>query len=164
MDKINLEKLYKLQAELDSEIAINHNVCYACTHEKRLLALTVELGELANETRCFKYWSLKPASPKEVVMDEYADGIHFLLSLGIPLNASKMEYVLTPNADELTVQFHNMYRLVTELRENYDLAHYEKTMQYYLNMVLSLGFTGKDITESYLSKLEVNHKRQENKY
>ena len=79
MEKINLEKLYKLQAELDDEIARNHNVSYASTHEKRLLALTVELGELANETRCFKYWSLKPASPKEIVMDEYADGIHEML-------------------------------------------------------------------------------------
>lgn len=164
MEKVNLKRLYELQAELDDEIAKNHHICYECTHEKRLLALTVEIGELANETRCFKYWSNKPASSKEIVLDEYADGIHFFLSLGIPLNASKFEYELVENKEELTVQFHNVYHLICELREHYDLIHYERALQYYLNLVLSLGYSGKDIIDSYLSKLEVNHKRQETNY
>ena len=52
--QINLEELYSLQKELDLEIAKNHNVTYESTSDKRLLALLVELGEFANETRCFK--------------------------------------------------------------------------------------------------------------
>ena len=89
---IDLEELYNLQASLDAEIANNHHVTYESTFERRLLALIVEIGELANETRCFKYWSNKGPSAKEVVMDEFADGIHFLLSLGIPLHAKKYKY------------------------------------------------------------------------
>ena len=69
---INIKELYSLQASLDAEIARNHNVTYESTFERRLLALIVEIGELANETRCFKYWSNKESSPKEVVMDEFA--------------------------------------------------------------------------------------------
>lgn len=164
MEQVNLEKLYSLQAGLDEEIHKNHNVCYKCTHEKRLLALLVEIGELANETRAFKFWSNKGPSAKEVILDEYADGIHFFLSLGIPLGTKKFVYELSENEGDLVAQFHNVYKLVTELKENYDLEHYQNALQYYLNLVLSLGYKGQDIIDSYLLKLAVNHKRQETNY
>lgn len=164
MEKIDLTKLYSLQADLDKEIADNHHVSYESTHEKRLLALIVEIGELANETRCFKYWSNKAPSPKEITMDEYADGLHFFLSLGIPLKTNKFIYELTLNDNELTNQFHEVYKLIIDLRDNYDLQHYTKALQYYLNIVLSLGYHADDITDAYLAKLQVNHKRQETNY
>lgn len=162
--KINLEELYSLQAKLDEDIAINHHVDYKSTHSRRLLALMVELGELANETRCFKYWSNKAPSAKEIIMDEYADGLHFLLSLGIPLHTSKFEYELKKNDEDLTDQFHQMYALGNKLHNEYDLANYQDAMQYYLNMALSLGMDEKDIIASYKTKLAVNHKRQETNY
>ena len=52
---IDLSILYKKQKELDDEIARNHNVNYETTFSRRFLALLVEFGELANETRCFKH-------------------------------------------------------------------------------------------------------------
>lgn len=164
MEKINLAKLYDLQADLDKEIAKNHGCTYESTHEKRLLALIIEIGELANETRCFKFWSNKGPSPKEITMDEYADGLHFFLSLGIPLKTEKMEYELSKNEGELTLQFHEVYRLIVDLKEHYDLAHYTKALQYFLNIVLSLGYHAEDITKAYLAKLEVNHTRQATNY
>lgn len=164
MEKVNLKELYELQAGLDEEIARNHNVNYESTHEKRLLALTVELGELANETRCFKFWSLKGPSPKEVVMDEFADGLHFLLSLGIPLKAKKMEYDLVKPDYDLVEQFHRVYKASLNLKENYNIEAYEDAMQKFLNLTMLIGMNAEDIINSYKLKLEVNHKRQENKY
>ena len=90
--EINLTKLYPLQAKLDLDIAKRHNITYQSTFYSRLLALIVELGEFANETRAFKYWSNKPSSSKEVIIEEYSDGLNFLISLGIPLKAKKMIY------------------------------------------------------------------------
>lgn len=162
--KVNLKELYFLQEELDKDIAVRHQVSYESTHSRRLLSLMVELGELANETRCFKYWSNKAPSPEEVIMDEYADGLHFLLSLGIPLKTTKFEYELNKNKEDLTDQFHKMYSLGNKLHNEYDLAHYQEAMQYYLNMALSLGMNEDDIIASYKTKLAVNHKRQETNY
>ena len=51
--------------------------------DERFLALLVEIGELANATRAFKYWSLKPAEERARLLDEYADGLHFFLSLAL---------------------------------------------------------------------------------
>ena len=78
-----LKEMYQKQLELDTEIAKNHNISYEETKDKRLLALLVELGEFANATRTFKFWSFKPSESKERVLDEFADGLHFLLSLGL---------------------------------------------------------------------------------
>lgn len=164
MNKVNLKQLYSYQAKLDKEIATKHNVDYKSTHDRRVLALIVEIGELANETRCFKYWSNKGPSPKEIVMDEFADGLHFLLSLGIPLRPRKFVYKIKKQKKNLTLQIHNVYSLAVSLRENYDLKHYEKTMQAFLNLTPDLGMSSKDIINSYKAKLSVNYKRQETNY
>lgn len=162
--KINLEELYRLQEDLDVEIAKNHNVSYESTHSKRLLALIVEIGELANETRCFKFWSNKGPSPKERIMDEYADGLHFLLSLGIPLHAKKLEYEMKKSNEELTLQIHQVYKSCIALLDNYDLVHYETAFQNYLNLALSIDMDANDVIASYKNKLEVNHVRQQQNY
>lgn len=161
---VNLKEFYALQASLDAEIAQKHNVTYESTHSRRLLALIVELGELANETRCFKYWSNKPASDKPIVMDEFADGLHFLLSLGVPLKANKFEYKIEKSEDDLTTQFHRVYILATSLLDHYDLTHYEACFQAFLNLTPSLGMSEQDIIDAYKAKLSINYKRQENNY
>ncbi len=76
--KIDFIELFKMQKELDLVIQEKHDVSFENTMTRRSLALFVEIGELANATRCFKYWSYKPSESKERVMDEYADGLHFL--------------------------------------------------------------------------------------
>ena len=99
---IDLTSLYQKQAELDARIAENHNVSYETTRERRILALLVEIGEFANATRCFKYWSNKPSESQDIVLDEYVDGLHFFLSLGIDIKTSKKTYNHTKHADNLT--------------------------------------------------------------
>lgn len=57
--EINLAPLLLKQRELDADINSRHNVTHESTKTERFLALLVEIGELANATRAFKYWSLK---------------------------------------------------------------------------------------------------------
>ncbi len=61
--------------------------------DKKLLALSVEVGELANATKCFKYWSTKKDEGMERILDEYADVLHFLLSVAnsLGINAEDIE-------------------------------------------------------------------------
>ena len=80
---MNLQKLFAMQDILDQKIRKEHGLERADLFNDKILALYVEVAELANETRCFKYWSHKPSSPREVILEEYVDGFHFLLSLGL---------------------------------------------------------------------------------
>ena len=162
--KIALKELYQLQAELDATIAQNHGTSYESTKDDRLMALIVEIGELANETRCFKYWSNKGPSPREKLLDEYADGMHFLLSLGLPLNVSKTSYEITKSSLSLTRQFHLVYKATIELVESYDISHYTNAYQLFLNLIPSLGFSVEEVILAYKSKLGVNYQRQKTNY
>lgn len=55
---MNLSKLFELQRQLDEHIEREHPVQEGEDRlAKKILALQVELGELANEWRGFKFWS-----------------------------------------------------------------------------------------------------------
>lgn len=79
-----LEDLLKLQKELDAYILSQHDTTLDPKNllTDTILALQVEVSELANETRCFKHWSRKGASEKSIILEEYVDVLHFFLSLG----------------------------------------------------------------------------------
>ena len=86
-----LKEMYQKQLELDNEIAKNHNISYEETKDKRLLALLVELGEFANATRTFKFWSFKPRESKERVKTAIKNS-------GFNLNSRKIVVNLAPAA------------------------------------------------------------------
>lgn len=161
---IDLKELYFLQSQLDETISCQHHVSYKTTSHERLLALIVELGELANETRCFKYWSTRRNGEKEKISDEYADGMHFFLSLGIPLHVKKMSYEIENSQLSLVECFLITYQAVVNLIDNYTEKSYTYAYQCYLNLMPKLDMRVEDIVLSYKKKLAVNYTRQINSY
>ena len=161
---IDLTNLYQKQAELDQRIADNHHVSYETTRERRILALLVEFGEFANATRCFKYWSNKPSEALDIVLDEYVDGLHFFLSLGIDIKAGKKVYHYTKHADNLTKQVLEVYRLSANFYKNQDEKSYVKAFQAFINIVPLLKVRWTTIEKAYYKKLGENYSRQDNNY
>ena len=161
---IDLKKLYQKQAELDQRIADNHSVSYETTRERRILALLVEIGEFANATRCFKYWSNKPSETQEIVLDEYVDGLHFFLSLGIDIKVNKKNYNYTKHADNLTKQVLEVYRLASIFYKKQDEKSYIKAFQAFINIVPLLKVRWTTIEKAYYKKLGENYSRQDNNY
>ena len=163
MNEIVLDGLFPLQKELDEEIHALHGVSYQTTKSRRLLALLVEFGEFANETRCFKFWSLKGPSPKEVMLDEYADGLHFYLSLGLILGVAHLSYSPIELGDK-TEAILRAYEKAVALHSKFDEKTYVEGFQSFLDLYPLFGFTAEEVKKAYLAKLSVNHKRQEEKY
>lgn len=81
LKKIEWKELLDAQRNLDLHTFELRGQTYAGTSEKRLLALLVELHELANETKCFKFWANRPTGNRDKVLLEYADVLHFILSI-----------------------------------------------------------------------------------
>ena len=162
--KIELEELFKAQEQLDLTIAKNHGITYKTTRPRRLMACLVEIGELANATRCFKYWSNKGPEADEIVLDEYADGLHFFLSLGVDIQTSKKTYNLTKHEKDTTAQFLLIYHRLDEFRKKQDDKSYIRAFQAFLNLLPLLGYKWKDLREAYYKKLGVNYNRQETNY
>ncbi|AGY47972.1 deoxyuridine 5-triphosphate nucleotidehydrolase [Bacillus phage poppyseed] len=64
---MNLKELFEIQAGLDAEILKNHPIQPGEDRlEKKHAALLVELGEMFNEWRAFKFWSNDQTPRKEI--------------------------------------------------------------------------------------------------
>ena len=161
---IDFEPIFKKQLELDLDIQKRHNVTYEETLERRFLSLYVEIGELANATRCFKYWSNKPSEPREIVMEEFADGLHFLLSVGIALNIKNKSFEQKETDEDLSNLFVKMYGVIDELHDKKSEDAYQKTFETLLLIASKLNMNKDDIFASYLLKLGENYHRQETNY
>ena len=159
-----LKEMYQKQLELDNEIASNHHISYEETKDKRLLALLVELGEFANATRTFKFWSFKPSESKERVLDEFADGLHFLLSLGLAYNYQLDSIEVEDSEGDLTSAILQSYHYINEFYNDRTLVKYAKMFEGYLKILVKLGYSWDDAYNAYFLKLEENHHRQETNY
>jgi dimeric dUTPase (all-alpha-NTP-PPase superfamily) len=162
---VNIEKLYEMQEGLDRHIEEQHGLQSENLVDRKVLALMVELGELANETRCFKFWSLKPASEHKVILEEFVDGIHFILSLGIETGCKQTEFVdsYMPSCT-LSQQFLVLYGAIDEFRKSRDQEAYTNLFGEYMGLASMLGFSVDDVVKAYIEKNEVNYERQRSGY
>lgn len=163
---MQLEQLFQMQKALDQHIQEKHNLQDEDLFDKKVLALLVEIGELANETRSFKFWSVKPSSAKEVILEEFVDGVHFILSLGIECGFDTEQMDLNKQELSLTVteQFLCIYDRISIFQKNKSLADYINLFQSYFELAELLGFTYEEIKKAYFHKNEVNYLRQQNNY
>ena len=84
---MELTKLFEIQAAFESAIIENTSIDENVVGESNVrdllfLALHVKLGELANLTKCYKYYQVKPNLPKHKLIIRYADVLRYLLSVG----------------------------------------------------------------------------------
>ncbi|SEQ83713.1 dUTP diphosphatase [Piscibacillus halophilus] len=161
---MNWDELYQMQKNLDDDILMRTALTREEVLDEKILALLVEIGELANETRCFKYWSQKGPSESSVILEEFVDGIHFLLSIGIDYGYRYQISECIDHDEDLTTSFHKVYEKINRFKQNPTNMHYQKLMDTYLGLGSKLNFTQEDIFHAYLDKNKVNHQRQQSGY
>ncbi len=167
---MNLVKLFELQSILDNRILTEKQITPESVIHKLILALVVELAELANEWQGFKFWKVNP-QPKEKMLEEFVDGEHFFISLALKLGIPPQEYytydleIMDETEDVFTEIIHHvtMSRFVPDKKRkivNLTMAH-----ALFLNLATQrLGFTWQQIEQAYLDKNQINHQRQEQGY
>lgn len=160
---MNVVRLLELQKALDDRIVEEHHLHNSSLFNRKLLALQVEVGELANETRCFKYWSTKSPAPKETILEEYVDGIHFILSLGIELGVSEIN-VPSLQSGSTVEAFQEVFHAIDGLNQNQNVDSFLTLFKTYLELGASLDLTIEEIEHAYLKKNEINHQRQSDGY
>ncbi len=181
---MNLEKLYKLQKELDKTILENEvkrtgkEIDKDLLLSQTILALQVEVAELANATRCFKHWSTKEAESRERLLDEYADILHFYLSIGNQLGI-KAEELFIPEAcfkiNKKTVmnsfiilsyQVNDLYIETTSIVKRASSMKYQylSIRDSIEHLGMSLEFDTEELEQAYMKKHKENYRRQEEGY
>lgn len=171
---MDLNKLYKLQKELDNHIWEKHGTLDKMSKEELLdntiLALLVEVGELANTTRCFKHWSTKGMMDKEIVLDELADVWHFYLSIGNQLGFKYyIDEIIFDELGNMVDDIIHLYKWISSSRlkgNKLVLTDYNYQMigTGIVTIKKHLGFTSEQVEQAYLKKHEENYRRQREGY
>ncbi|ASK63008.1 dUTPase [Virgibacillus phasianinus] len=161
---MNWEILFSMQNQLDRHIEKKHHVEQSTLFESKYLALLVEIGELANETRCFKFWSTKAPSDGETILEEYVDGLHFILSLGIEKGYKYESSENYQSAGTVTEQFNRVFRYCVQFHENTTEENYRTLFESFLALGKILDFDEKSIMDGYKKKNDKNYLRQEQGY
>lgn len=157
---MNFSKLFKLQENLDNHILQQRGLDNKSLTSKKILALQVEIAELANETRCFKFWSNKGPSNKSIILEEYVDCLHFILTLGLEKQFNDIEIETKELQYDITAQFLNLYVDINDFIVSSSRDHYLTLFEDFLSLGKSLGFSIDEIEEAYIEKNSINHKRQ----
>lgn len=169
-----LKEMFEAQSRFDNSLIKNKKLEERNLFNNKVLAAIIELSECANEIRFFKYWSNKGPSPKEVILEEYVDCFHFVLSMG---NDLKEDYIMErdyrPRLSyaDLTDDFlliHssiiNFSGAVTMKEKRIVEIYYIEIVEYLLGVAYKMGFTEKEIEMAYYKKNDINFKRQATGY
>lgn len=126
---------------------------------KNILEFLVELGEFANETRCFKYWSKKKMSEKSEVLEEFADCMTMCFYFFNLLNIDLKEVKADERDIDIIDKFIYLYNHVSSIKNDFSKENLInifvclKSLGYYFN------FSDKDIIDSCLKKIKKNIER-----
>ncbi len=164
---MNLKNLYTLQKILDEKINTTHDLLKENLIPHKILSLEVEVGELANETRCFKFWSLKEASPENIILEEFVDCLHFILSLGLDLkfnDISVNDLYIDDQNKNLTEYFLMLFNSISLFHNTLSRENYIYVFSNFLSLGKKLGFTPEEMEKAYLHKNNINHQRQAEGY
>ena len=157
---INLQLILDLAIAKKRKIIDNQEILIA-----KFLALIVEIAEFANERRSFKYWSSKPASSKKILLEEYIDGLHFIVSIANSLNLKIIDLVVTQQKyDNLNLAFLDLLAVTLKLLAQKSLVVINQWFNIYYSIAKMCDFSDTDIFECYLNKNQINHLRQEQNY
>lgn len=176
---MNIEEMLTAQKELDQRIYDKHGLDPSALFGKKLTALIVELGEMANEARFFKYWS-EDQDPRQELLEEYVDALHFFLSIAI-IKAwaralrSPSAYLARTDRDTEDVFLETIGLLSSAYADNVDRVTYNgmerDEMAFHLAWInfMQLGirhfhFSEQEIEAAYYIKNETNHQRQADGY
>ena len=131
--------------------------------EKNCIELLVEIGEFANESRCFKYWSNK-SMKKEETLEELADCIMICLYFYNYLNIDKVKIKTYDFSSDILVCLNEIFKLSTLLIDNIDEEIVIKIFSYLIYIGSLVNLEEKEIYEACLKKIEKQEKRLEEGY
>lgn len=168
LQPFNWQKLFDKQEILDERINAEHKIDGYSVMKERFLALVVEISELANETRCFKYWSYKKAN-RERMLEELVDCMHFMLSIG---NYTGFHDIFTVEKTivhptlkgNMTKLFTDWIISVFHFQGHRSKLNYLMIWDYFFTIANRLDFTNSEIYNAYMTKNQINHERQAQGY
>ncbi|MDY4077676.1 MAG: dUTP diphosphatase [Clostridium sp.] len=146
---MNIHILLNQEKELIKNIAIDDTLNDYTLFARKHLQLHIKMSDLANETKCYKYWVGEVDSVNlENVFQKYISCFHQILFLGLDGNFEDLETVTAQTTDScLSDQFLNLYIDINDSIMSSSEDHFATLVEDYLTLGSCLGFSEEQIIE-----------------
>ena len=154
---LNIKKMLEAQKELD--VALFQKGGLKEYPRKQIkTAYRVELGEVLQEWKSFKYWKKnKGIIDKNKLLEEVADCLHFALSLEGEIKNYNFKEVTEEEFEDYDK--YDIYNIIDEC-----FVMYRSILGDTIALGLKLGFTLDQLEEAYYKKNKINWDRIANNY
>ncbi len=150
----DLTNIYKITKQIDEQFALRYGNNEEILKKNRL-ELLVELGELANETRCFKYWSMKQIGEKEKVLEEYIDCLFMVLYFSNLTDISLDEEFPTSLNGDLIDTFLSLNKYASDISKVPKKDEIKRVLVELVHLAEILDFTIEDLERVTLKKQKI---------
>lgn len=157
-------EVYEANKQLDARFDEQYHQHDPAIIRMNIVELCVEIGELANETRCFKYWSQKKASESTVILEELADCFLMTLCfcnykhLVLPASFKQIE------KDNINVVFQHLFYLASSLEPSLDEKIILDLLNHFIHLGYLLHFSDDDMIKACFHKIKIVEKRLQSDY
>ncbi len=159
---MDFKEIIEQQKKLDEAIKKAHSINIEHT-DKMLIALYTEIGEFANEVQSFKYWKKSKKINLDNLLEEYADGLHFLMSFSLKYGCSeKIDPII--KSEDVNNQFLYMFNSVSKLTKKITRKRIEQSIGIYLGLAKLTNLSDKQVLDAYMKKNKKNFERIKNNY
>ena len=132
-------------------------------YNKNCIALLVELGEFINETKCFKYWSIKTPN-MDNVLEEYADCITMCLSFFTHLNTKLENIPMHYDTNDIFILVNEIFKDATNMMDNGNSDLIKKIFSNLLYLGELLNLDKQDIYNACYKKMNIIDERLNSDY
>lgn len=148
---MNIKNLFEAQRKFNANLILNDELDYYKLETRKNLEFHVKIGDLANETKCFKYWKdNNNFIDMQVVFKKYIDCLSQILTLGIDNNYTDIANIcVKPNDYCISDQFLNLYIDINDLIISPSKDHYLTLFEDILSLGITLGFTQTQIQNAF---------------
>lgn len=162
MDRWN--ELFIENKKLDDIYVEKYSKTVKDYHIKNCMGFIIELGEFVNETKCFKYWTIKKTNMDDL-LEELADCFQMILCLYHHYGINNIRLFKDERmSNDLITCINDTFRLSTELIPNGNKELCETIFNYLYHISKLLELKDEDILDACFKKIEKNKDRLASDY
>jgi dimeric dUTPase (all-alpha-NTP-PPase superfamily) len=167
VNELQVFKFWKANPKPRTEII---NICTTCdgTGDENYVNYldNLECGRTHDFIKCEDCDGKGELGTRSPMLEEFADTIHFALSIANDLGYTEHKYEDpgTMDLNDLTLGITNTATMIPYMHEKSRKLQIKSLLNKTIKLGYQLGFTEKDVISAYKDKHEVNYARQQNGY
>ncbi|MDO4536296.1 MAG: dUTP diphosphatase [Clostridium perfringens] len=147
-----LKDFFSHEKDLMKNIFIDKSLTSYKLNTRKHLSLQVKISNLADETKCFKYWIANDDAlvSKNTVLEKYVDCLSHILSIGVDRGYDSLDYIaVKPDDYCLSDQFLNLLIDANDLIISNSMDHYKTLLEDFISLGITLGFSMSKIKQEF---------------